>query len=125
MNVSKNLLIFLKPKKALLLILGGGLLLRLFLSPISFHPDVYSLASWGKWIYENGPKGFYENRIWIYEWPTQFPVFNLLMLFCMYFYKIIYLILKSSLGIDSELFKYWSANYLQTAIPYSMNDRNP
>lgn len=57
----------------------AGLLLRLLLIPFGNHPDILSIAGWGKWIYENGPRGFYENRVWIYSWPTQAPLFSLLV----------------------------------------------
>ena len=52
-----------------------GLLLRLSLIPFGNNPDILTIAGWGKWIYENGPRGFYENTVWIYSWPTQAPLF--------------------------------------------------
>ena len=64
--------------KIILLILLITLILRLFLSNLGFHVDILSIAGWGKWIYENGLKGFYENEVWIYSWPTQLPLANIL-----------------------------------------------
>ncbi len=58
-----------------------GLLLRLMLIPFGNHGDILSLANWGKWIYFNGPQGFYEHKVWTYASPTQLPFFNFLMAF--------------------------------------------
>ncbi len=52
--------------------------LRIVLSPLALHDDLVSNAEWGQWIYENGTKGFFENSIWTYSWPTQPPLANLL-----------------------------------------------
>jgi Gpi18-like mannosyltransferase len=57
-------------------VVAAGILLRIGLSPLAFHSDIITQAGWGKWIYENGVKGFYENNIWIYGWPTQPPIIN-------------------------------------------------
>lgn len=62
-----------------ILIFLFGLIFRLVLIPFGNHPDILSIAGWGKWIYQNGANGFYENKIWIYSWPTQAPLFNLLI----------------------------------------------
>lgn len=52
-------------------------ILRLALAPFAFHVDIFSNAGWGEWIYLYGPRGFYENDVWIYSWPTQLPLANL------------------------------------------------
>src|SRR5687767_10639486 len=61
-------------------IFGLGLVLRLLFSLYGNHPDILSLAGWGQWLFQHGTKGFYENNIWVYAWPTQAPLFNLIML---------------------------------------------
>lgn len=55
-----------------------SLIFRLLLSNLGYHVDLISNAAWGQWIYENGTKGFYYNSNWIYAWPTQLPIINLL-----------------------------------------------
>jgi Gpi18-like mannosyltransferase len=54
-----------------------GLVLRLILSPVFYHFDILSQAYWGEWIYNNGTKNFYYNSTWVYSWPTQPPLVNL------------------------------------------------
>jgi Gpi18-like mannosyltransferase len=61
----------------LFLVLGIGL--RLALIPFGNNPDILSLADWGRWIFKNGPLGFYETTGWLNSPPTQAPVFNILM----------------------------------------------
>jgi hypothetical protein len=51
---------------------------RLTISPYGNHTDLIINAGWGQWIYENGTKGFYTNNVWIYGWPTQLPLINLI-----------------------------------------------
>lgn len=51
-----------------------GIILRVGLSPIQFHGDLVTQAGWGKWIYDHGIRGFYENNVWIYGWPNQPPI---------------------------------------------------
>jgi hypothetical protein len=60
-----------------LLIFLFSFFFRLYLSTKTNHVDIYTNAAWGEWIGENGPKGFYENNIWVYSWPTQPPLVNL------------------------------------------------
>lgn len=64
-----NLLFF------LLLLLA--IIFRLVISPTAYHIDILSNAGWGQWLYTNGPRHFYTNNIWIYSWPTQPPLVNL------------------------------------------------
>lgn len=59
---------------------------RLVLTPIGFHIDLLSNAYWGNWIYEKGTLGFYDNTVWVYAWPTQPPLANLLFAFSIYSY---------------------------------------
>lgn len=60
------------------IIFSLAIALRFALSPTGFHVDIFSNAAWGEWIGENGPLGFYNNNIWVYSWPTQPPLVNLL-----------------------------------------------
>ncbi len=55
-----------------------AIILRLALTPTIFHGDIIAQAGWGKWIFDNGIKGFYENNVWIYVWPNQPPLISLL-----------------------------------------------
>ncbi len=64
----------------------AALIFRLVISPLGFHVDILSLAGWGQWIFEHGTKGFYENSIWIYSWPTQPPFASLICGFDNWFY---------------------------------------
>lgn len=59
------------------LILLVGLTLRLVVVNFFYHIDMLSIAYWGKWIFEHGPNGFYDNNVWVYSWPTQPPLVNL------------------------------------------------
>ncbi len=61
----------------LLLMLLLAFILRLVLSPLFYHIDILSQAYWGEWIYNNGTKQFYSNSTWVYAWPTQPPLVNL------------------------------------------------
>lgn len=58
----------------LLLFFIVALIFRLLLTPFGFHDDLIVHAGWGDWLYKHGPKGFYENQVWIYAWPTQPPL---------------------------------------------------
>jgi hypothetical protein len=53
-----------------------GLAFRLLLSPYGNHIDLIINTGWGNWLWENGPKNFYTNNVWIYAWPTQLPLIN-------------------------------------------------
>ena len=64
--------------KQLTLLFLAALVLRLSISHLGFHDDIYSNTAWGEWIFKNGPKGFYEASGWIYSSPTQFPLISLL-----------------------------------------------
>lgn len=61
----------------LLVVLFSSFVLRLVLSPTFYHIDILSQAYWGEWIYNNGTKQFYSNSTWVYAWPTQPPLVNL------------------------------------------------
>ncbi len=65
----------------LLVLIFISLALRLAVINSGFHVDILSNAGWGEWIFKNGPKGFYDNSIWVYSWPTQPPLVNLLYAF--------------------------------------------
>lgn len=60
-----------------LIVLLVSLAFRLFLSPMGNHHDLLTNANWGMWLHFNGTRSFYENTVWIYDWPTQLPVMNL------------------------------------------------
>ena len=114
--------------------LGGiilaGIVLRIILSPLSFHGDLVTQAGWGKWIYENGVKGFYENTIWIYSWPNHPPLISWVYGVGFYIYEWLQtvfivggsFIANHHLGAGHLLWFYhfvewWgSAKYLDTAI---------
>jgi hypothetical protein len=51
-----------------------GTLGRIVLTPLVFHGDIIMQAGWGKWIYDHGMRGFYENNIWTYGWPNHPPI---------------------------------------------------
>lgn len=80
----------------LLVILVVAFVFRLAISSKGFHDDIYSNTAWGKWIFQYGPKGFYEASGWIYSSPTQPPLISLLYGFnhwlyerLMYFFSIL------------------------------------
>lgn len=60
-----------------LVILVFALIFRIILSFTGYHVDIYSNGGWGKWIHNNGYLGFYENNVWVYSWPTQPPLVNM------------------------------------------------
>lgn len=55
-----------------------GLVFRLAISYLGFNDDVITNAGWGEWIYYHGARGFYENNVWTYSWPTQPPLISLI-----------------------------------------------
>lgn len=64
-----------------------ALALRLSLVNFFYHLDILSQAYWGEWIYNNGPKGFYENSVWVYSWPSQPPLVNLVYALGFWLYR--------------------------------------
>lgn len=85
--LAKNYLIF--------SLLAVGLVLRLWLSSLAFHDDLIVNSSWGQWIYQNGPKGFYANTIWPFSWPTQPPLISLVYGFNFFLYDKLLMIFSS------------------------------
>lgn len=53
-----------------------AIIARICLTPLAFHGDIITQAGWGKWIFDHGIRGFYENNIWIYGWPNQPPIIS-------------------------------------------------
>lgn len=78
---------FLKNNGQFLIVLILAAVLRILVSPFGNNSDLLAHAGWGDWIYQNGPKGFYENNIWIYAWPTQLPFINLIYGFNYYLFE--------------------------------------
>lgn len=72
------------PVILIFLILGAS---RFALTICGMHHDLLTNAGWGEWISKQGPYGFYENNIWIYSWPTQLPLINLIYGFNYYLYQ--------------------------------------
>lgn len=70
----------------IILIFLIGFIFRVLISYLGFNIDLIIAAGWGDWVYKNGPKGFYENNVWIYAWPTQPPLMNLLYGFSGYIF---------------------------------------
>lgn len=89
--------------KIVILVFLSALILRLSISNLGFHDDLYSNTAWGKWIFENGPKGFYETRGWIYSSPTQPPLISLLYGFNHYLYERLMFIF-ATLGVWIAIF---------------------
>jgi Gpi18-like mannosyltransferase len=50
-----------------------GLLIRLILLPLGFHPDVRNHVDWGMRFFQYGLGEFYQANIWSYSWPNQPP----------------------------------------------------
>ncbi len=73
-------------KLLILIVLFVALVFRLAIISYATHPDIFSFASWGKWIYDYGTKGFYENNVWVYEWPNLPPLLNLIFVGMRWFY---------------------------------------
>jgi Gpi18-like mannosyltransferase len=54
-----------------------ALLIRLCTITWVIHGDLIMQAGWGRWIYDHGWFGFYENNQWIYGWPNHPPLISL------------------------------------------------
>ena len=68
----------LKKHKEIALLLFVAFLIRFFLLPYGFHPDIIVNANWGEFIHRNGTVGFYESPIWeTLTAPTQPPLVSL------------------------------------------------
>ncbi len=66
-------------KKGLLAVIIAAIVgLKFYFSLKYFHIDIWSNAGWGQWIAENGTKEFFYNNVWVYSWPTQLPLVNLM-----------------------------------------------
>lgn len=89
--------------KWIILVFFAAFVLRLSLTSLGFHDDIYSNTAWGKWIFENGPRGFYQASGWIYSSPTQPPLISLLYGFNHYLYDRL-MSLFSNMGV-------WIATY--------------
>lgn len=94
------------------LIAGIIFLIKLVISPWPIHVDILSNAAWGEWIYFHGPKGFYENSVWVYSWPTQLPAINLIFAFNRWLYfGFLVFFLKIGNGLDkiglASVFSWW------------------
>ena len=63
-----------------------ALIFRLLIFPSAFHDDIYSIAGWGQRLGEKGALTFYQENQWVYSWPTQPPLVNLVYGFCWHFY---------------------------------------
>jgi len=68
----------------MLIVFLFALFLRIFLLEYGNHIDLIINTEWGLKIFEKGPLGFYVDRVWIYGWPTQFPLMNLVYGYNMY-----------------------------------------
>lgn len=64
--------------RSFIVVLIISLLFRLFLLPYGNHNDLITNTGWSDSIYNYGARGFYENRPWVYDSPTQFPIVNLI-----------------------------------------------
>ena len=71
----------------------AGIGWRIILSPLVFHGDIIMQAGWGKWIYEHGMRGFYENNVWTYGWPNHPPIVSWLYGVGFYIYHWFYTLL--------------------------------
>lgn len=78
---------YIDKSKWIVAVLIIGFAFRIFISPLGFHVDIFSIASWGEWIYKNGTEGFFSNSIWTYSWPTQLPLANLTYQFTYFIYQ--------------------------------------
>ena len=67
-----------------------ALVIRIASTPMTFHGDILVQAGWGKWIFEHGIRGFYENNVWIYGWPNQPLLVNLIYSWGFNVYSTIY-----------------------------------
>jgi hypothetical protein len=97
----------------MILVATAAFILRLALLPYGNHPDLITNTGWSEWIYLHGARGFYENRVWVYDWPTQLPLINLIYGFNYIIYgKILWIVgvIRSVLAMNNFLpgiFKYW------------------
>lgn len=104
----------LKNHRLFIFILFIAVVFRLGLSRFGDNHDLLTNAGWGEWIYKNGAKGFYENSTWIYSWPTQLPLINLIYGFNYYlfdqkllwFFSYIEAVIKSH-QIFPQFFSWW------------------
>lgn len=85
-----------------------GLIIRLALLPYGNHNDLITNTGWSEWIYLHGPKGFYENKVWVYDWPTQLPLVNLI-------YGFNYIIFGKSLALIAFIREFLTNNHI---LPY-------
>ncbi len=91
------------PLYLFLLILFVSFILKLLISRLIVHVDLLSNSEWGEWIFFHGPKGFYENNIWTYSWPTQPPLASYIYGFDRYLY---YLLLELFRNIGHFIVNY-------------------
>ena len=105
-----------------------SILFRLYCAPRYFHVDIFTNAAWGEWIENNRPRGFYDKTTWVYSWPTQPPLINLIYAGSHYIYRylIIYLLrfgfLLRHLGLNNANYLGLVANFnqpLSSEIPFS------
>lgn len=66
------------------------IVIRLVMIPFGFHGDIITQAGWGRWIFDHGMRGFYENNVWIYGWPNQPPIISFIYGQCFHLYDSIY-----------------------------------
>ncbi len=78
---------YFKKHQIIIIVLFIALIFRLFISQFGDNYDLYANAGWGQQIYQHGSKGFYENRVWIYSWPTQLPLINIINGFNYYIFE--------------------------------------
>lgn len=95
-----------------------GFVFRLAISHLGFNDDVITNAGWGQWIFEHGTRGFYENNVWTYSWPTQPPLISLIYGFNYWLYvQILWffsyvsaVIVKHHIFVDSF---WWFINFVR------------
>lgn len=66
-----------KPTLFFVIILFISMIFRLILSPIIFHADLLSQASWGLHVSQTGPSTLYSHNKWIFAWPNHPPLASL------------------------------------------------
>ena len=54
-------------------IILAALILRIFLSFLTWHPDVNNHVDWGIRFWQYGAKDYYSANVWSYTWPNQPP----------------------------------------------------
>lgn len=54
-------------------LLLAGLIFRLILSFVTWHPDVNNHIDWGIRFWQYGPAKFYSANVWSFTWPNQPP----------------------------------------------------